>query len=1310
MRIRAFVALTALTVSLGLPVSNVRAGETPQEVDLQFFDSATGYALQPDEIVAQPHRDGATRQRFNRAHMRADGHAKVALEHGRHTISANLSAYHPLSGELQVRDAFPYKVRFLLDPIEKPIELQPDNITVRQRDDATLFQGFIVSDDTGEPLREVRIKSEPSGVKTVTDARGFYQLYIPLQSPANLVVEKPGYRTEERQQLELSPRGDWTFNFRLERGTGKQTLDERSPLRLAVEQDPPTETTQTSPASTVAPQPLLITPKIPTIGTNATLRVPRNIRVQDDTNIYYVTMNFYEKHVLPHEWIASWNSNALNAGSVPVRCYAIARVNARAPDSDFDICGNSDCQNFKVNVSSTSTDRAVDYTSGYVVVNSSGNVPSTEYSAENNSLGKPCGDGFAAPTSGCLYDPICAGHDRSGHGRGMCQRGTQRWGDGNNGYPVRDWIWMVNHYYSTLTLVKGSELIIGDNVESTSGDCNVRACAGGGIGSGVSCPLLTSKSAGQTGVIIGGPILVTNDTKGFTWFQVRWNDANSTTGWSCENYLDRIVSLPVTPASFTATAISGSQINLSWIDSSNIEAGFYIERAPSSTGPWLEIATISASVTTYSDRNLYPGSTWYYRMRSYNSSGNSSYTAAVSATIPNSVAPTLAAVQNRAVAPNTLITFTNTATAPDNVKLITDFAAFQSETGNGAILFETPNTSTSTSTFLNDVPEMDLSVTTDTHPNGGQASGNVLMVQCQFTNSNNAWLRLTTAGPTWFADPVIDLAKKIRFDMYSDLSVQVALGCRETTTPVGTAIGSDGGTSGAIEWVGVTGVSGTAPVCTRTVTSNTWTTLTFDFTNEPIRNFSGGNGVLSTASGLGVLEHLAIVPKSGNNIYTFYLDNFAVLTPRVFTYSFGTGAPTNATLNASTGIFSWMPTAAQSPSTNQISIIVTDNSIPALRATNSFVVTVGQSLANSPPLLNPIDNRTVYAGTTVVVTNSAYDPNPSDTLTFSLGTGAPPTATLNSSTGVFSWTTTTADTNSVHNITIKVTDNGSPPMSASGSFSVTVLPPPPANSSPLLYPIDNQSIHAGATLTFTNLAYDADTNDVLTFSLDPGAPSGATIHPVTGVFSWTPPDSESNTVKSVTVRVSDNGQPSKSASSTFSVTVLPRLPNNPPSLSPVTNLTVHAGTSIVFTNYATDPDPDDFLGFSLGDGAPEDAQIDIVTGVFTWTPTDAHANTTNHITIQVTDDGEPPLTAFAPFDIIVRPRPTFTTVQVSGNSVLLSWSSISNRTYDVWFNNDLSGSQWQPLGSVVATNSLSTITDSTFQGAVQRFYRLQLEQ
>jgi hypothetical protein len=189
-------------------------------------------------------------------------------------------------------------------------------------------------------------------------------------------------------------------------------------------------------------------------------------------------------------------------------------------------------------------------------------------------------------------------------------------------------------------------------------------------------------------------------------------------------------------------------------------------------------------------------------------------------------------------------------------------------------------------------------------------------------------------------NPVIDFTRKLRFDLFADKPVKVAVGCRETTIAAGTPLGSDGGTTGGIEWAGVTNTSGTAPMPTRTVAAGSWATLTFDLPHEPITSFSGGDGILSTASGLGVLEHVAIVPVAGTGTNNFYLDNFAVLTPRTLTYSLGAGAPTNAGVNPTTGVFAWTPNAAQGPATNSISVIVTDNSTPPVSHAKSFTITV----------------------------------------------------------------------------------------------------------------------------------------------------------------------------------------------------------------------------------------------------------------------------------------------------------------------------------------------------------------------------------
>ena len=94
-------------------------------------------------------------------------------------------------------------------------------------------------------------------------------------------------------------------------------------------------------------------------------------------------------------------------------------------------------------------------------------------------------------------------------------------------------------------------------------------------------------------------------------------------------------STPIAPTGLTATAVSSSQINLSWADNSSNETGFYIERKTGATGTYAQIDSVSAGVTSYSSTGLTSGTTYYYRVRAYNSSGNSGYSNEVNATTAN---------------------------------------------------------------------------------------------------------------------------------------------------------------------------------------------------------------------------------------------------------------------------------------------------------------------------------------------------------------------------------------------------------------------------------------------------------------------------------------------------------------------------------------------------------------------------------------------------------------------------------------------------------------------------------------------------
>ncbi len=89
-----------------------------------------------------------------------------------------------------------------------------------------------------------------------------------------------------------------------------------------------------------------------------------------------------------------------------------------------------------------------------------------------------------------------------------------------------------------------------------------------------------------------------------------------------------------------------------------------------------------------------------------------------------------------------------------------------------------------------------------------------------------------------------------------------------------------------------------------------------------------------------------------------------------------------------------------------------------------------------------------------------------------------------------------------------------------------------SNSAPVLAPIGSKSAPQGSQLSFTASATDAD-GDPLTFSLAPGAPSGAAIT-AGGVFTWTPV-AQTPGPYAVTVRVSDG---TAIDSETITITVL----------------------------------------------------------------------------------------------------------------------------------------------------------------------------
>ncbi|MCL2068176.1 MAG: fibronectin type III domain-containing protein [Treponema sp.] len=116
------------------------------------------------------------------------------------------------------------------------------------------------------------------------------------------------------------------------------------------------------------------------------------------------------------------------------------------------------------------------------------------------------------------------------------------------------------------------------------------------------------------------------------WYRVRAYNAAGNSGYSnVESATTQtgLPEIPAAPAGLTATAVSASQINLGWNSVTGAQ-GYRVERSTDNSS-WTQIAP-SHTTTTYQDTGLSAGATYWYRVRAYNTAGNSGYSNVESAT------------------------------------------------------------------------------------------------------------------------------------------------------------------------------------------------------------------------------------------------------------------------------------------------------------------------------------------------------------------------------------------------------------------------------------------------------------------------------------------------------------------------------------------------------------------------------------------------------------------------------------------------------------------------------------------------------
>ncbi len=461
-----------ITCLIGIVLINAWVLAQGVPLNLRFHDSVTGRALVVDIQLTNTLTQASYSLR-----SRTDGRAELNLPEGDYILYATAEDYQAVGLTMRLEPQMP-PYRFFLDPNAPPVETRTEFLWSLRKPGQMVVVGWLMDEETGQPIVGARVGVLEIGTMTLTDERGLFLVQFPIApcktGYATLLVEKAGYRTRRLEKVRVWSEGDWIYRLTLTPGVGVESTDMRSPRHREDEPIPPCtdcekektpteldiDTETPSDFMPTAPAPIVL-PKYIRVGRNCS----RNNRTDCPGGVEVYTIDTYCKGVITSEWYACWGNlpggmNSLYAGAVAVRSYGVSFVFSPV-SPQYDICDSTACQVFTGNQTSNGN-AAVDFTTRYVLLTSAGAIARSEYSAENNNAG--CGDGYSGTGSGwpCIFDPVCSGFSTNGHGRGMCQWGSARWATGRrlsssqacttqapqHSFGTKNWQEILNHYYA----------------------------------------------------------------------------------------------------------------------------------------------------------------------------------------------------------------------------------------------------------------------------------------------------------------------------------------------------------------------------------------------------------------------------------------------------------------------------------------------------------------------------------------------------------------------------------------------------------------------------------------------------------------------------------------------------------------------------------------------------------------------------------------------------------------------------------------------------------------------------------------------
>jgi len=204
----------------------------------------------------------------------------------------------------------------------------------------------------------------------------------------------------------------------------------------------------------------------------------------------------------------------------------------------------------------------------------------------------------------------------------------------------------------------------------------------------------------------------------------------------------------------------------------------------------------------------------------------------------------------------------------------------------------------------------------------------------------------------------------------------------------------------------------------------------------------------------------------------------------------------------------------------------------------SFVSSSPFTKPTKPRALNPrlasISEKTIEPGESITLTAKAEDVD-SDVgaIAYALE-NAVEDMTINAETGEIQWTAAPDLEPKKYEATVVVTQKNNEDLRLEKAFAVNVQLP---NDAPTVTVPEKAVVVIGREFELQLAADDDGPTDKLTYSLDGEVPEGLSVEGTTGKLQWTPARTFSPGDYSVTVKVTDGGEPAKSASESLALSV-----------------------------------------------------------------------------------------------------------------------------------------------------------------------------